>query len=175
MNNIKPSEWIVNQLKPILEHKTINNMLDIACGNGRHSIYFSKKIPKIFSIDINLNKLKNFSDYDNIFPICFDLEKKSSWPLNFKFDVVVVVNYLYRENFKNILDLVKFNGYLIYETFAEGNEKFGKPQNPNFLLKENELKKLIGEKFSIHKYSSGKILTPQISIKQRCVAKRVTS
>jgi len=28
---------------------------------------------------------------------------------------------------------------LIYETFAVGNEAFGKPSNPNFLLQPNEL------------------------------------
>ena len=30
-------------------------------------------------------------------------------------------------------------GVLIYETFAIGNERFGKPSNPNFLLKTGEL------------------------------------
>jgi hypothetical protein len=28
---------------------------------------------------------------------------------------------------------------LIYETFADGNAQFGKPSNPNFLLKSGEL------------------------------------
>ena len=173
MNNIKPSEWIVNQLKPIIKDNDINNLLDVACGNGRHSKYFSSMVKKIFSIDNNLSKLNNFSYYDNIYPICFDLEKNNIWPFNFKFDVVVVVNYLYRENFNNILNLVKLNGYLIYETFAAGNEKFGKPKNKKFLLKENELKKMIGNNFTIINYYSGKIYLPKISIKQHCIAKRV--
>ena len=175
MNNIKPSEWIVNQLKPIIKDNNINNLLDLACGNGRHSIYFSKKIKKIYSIDYDINKLQNFLYSDNIFSICFDLEKNNIWPFKFQFDVVVVVNYLHRENFNKILNLVKLNGFLLYETFSEGNEKFGKPKNPKFLLKKNELKKMIGKKFSIINYSSSKILTPKIAIKQCCVAKRVTS
>ena len=114
-----------------------------------------------------------FSNNKNISSICFDLENISIWPINYSFDLVIVVNYLYRENFKNILKLVKKNGYILYETFSIGNEIYGKPSNPSYLLKKNELKKLINEKFFVDTFYEGLIKSPYYAYKQMIVAKRV--
>ncbi len=175
MNNIKPSDWIVNQLELIISNNKINNILDLACGFGRHSIYLNKIVQNIVSIDKNQEKLSGLSKYENITAICFDLEKDDLWPINCKFDIILVVNYLYRKNFYKILDLVKLNGFVIYDTFAQGNERYGRPKNPEFLLKKNELKLLFGRKFDIVKYFHGFVNNNSISVKQRCVAKRVAS
>jgi hypothetical protein len=56
-----------------------------------------------------------------------------------RFDVVVVTNYLWRPLLPTIVDSVAPGGLLIYETFAIGNEAFGKPSNPDFLLRPGEL------------------------------------
>ena len=63
-------------------------------------------------------------------------------PLNKQFNVVLVTNYLFREKLLDLFKLVKLNGYIIYETFAVGNEKHGRPTNPNYLLKSKELLKI---------------------------------
>jgi hypothetical protein len=55
------------------------------------------------------------------------------------FDAVIVTNYLYRPFLQKLPNLLNSQGVLIYETFALGNEAFGKPSNPDFLLKPNEL------------------------------------
>ena len=49
-----------------------------------------------------------------------------------QFDAVVVTNYLWRPLWAQILDSVKPGGVLLYETFAQGNEVFGKPSRPDF-------------------------------------------
>ena len=41
------------------------------------------------------------------------------------------------------------DGFLIYETFGVGNDLFGKPSNPNFLLRPSELKDSVGDEFLI--------------------------
>ena len=56
-----------------------------------------------------------------------------------QFDAVVVTNYLWRPLWPSILQSVKPDGVLIYETFAAGNETVGKPSNPDFLLNPGEL------------------------------------
>jgi len=56
-----------------------------------------------------------------------------------QFDAVVVTNYLWRPLWPNILQSLKPDGVLIYETFAAGNETVGKPANPHFLLNPGEL------------------------------------
>ena len=106
MVNIKPSPWVVNGLSSLNENKNKMVIIDLACGEGRHSIYASKNNNSVVAVDKNLEKLKCLSDYHNIKIICFDMENEDKWPINFKFDVVIVVNYLFRENFYKILNLV---------------------------------------------------------------------
>ena len=78
--------------------------------------------------------------FKNIKTMCFDLETNEKWPFDENYyDIVIVTNYLYRPKIKNIGNLVKENGFLFYETFATGNEKLGKPSNPDYLLKNMEL------------------------------------
>jgi hypothetical protein len=62
------------------------------------------------------------------------------WPLvEGKYSGIVVTNYLYRPHLERLPEMLRKNGVLIYETFAQGNEQFGRPSNPNFLLKPGEL------------------------------------
>ena len=173
LDNIKPSKWIVNEVDLILSKYNIKNVLDLACGEGRHSLLFSKKNINVFSVEKNLEKLKKISKIKYINPICFDLETEDMWPFKIKFDLVLVSNYLYRKNFYKILDLINFNGFLIYETFSHGNELFGKPKSPDFLLEKGELKYLVNSNFKILSFFEGKFVDPRICIKQCCLAKRV--
>lgn len=83
------------------------------------------------------------SDNERITTLQFDLEQgdgKLSWPFEAnRFSGIVVTNYLHRPLFPHIVASLAPNGMLIYETFAHGNEHFGKPSNPNFLLVTGEL------------------------------------
>lgn len=72
-----------------------------------------------------------------------DIEN-ASWPLMHRgharqFDAVIVTNYLWRPLFEVMTQSVAPGGVLIYETFAQGHETVGKPSNPDFLLRPNEL------------------------------------
>jgi 2-polyprenyl-3-methyl-5-hydroxy-6-metoxy-1,4-benzoquinol methylase len=136
-SSLLPSEWVKNNLS--ISNSELN-LLDLACGNGRHSIYAASIGYKVTSIDINKNVLLEIQNKEFIIPIQLDLEKNNIWPLkNKKFDVVIITNYLYRPIFKNIIKSMKPNGKLIYETFTEENSAFGKPNNKNYLLRPQEL------------------------------------
>ena len=138
-SSLLPSGWVKNNL-PISNSNL--NLLDLACGNGRHSIYAASIGYKVTSVDINKNILSEMKNNEFIIPIQLDLEKNNIWPLqDEKFDVVIVTNYLYRPIFKNIIKSMKSNGKLIYETFTEENSAFGKPNNKNYLLQPQELLK----------------------------------
>ena len=72
-----------------------------------------------------------------------DLEG-DSWPLlGMRFAGIVVTNYLWRPRFADVLALLAPGGVLIYETFMLGNEAYGKPSNPEFLLRPGELREVI--------------------------------
>ncbi len=68
-----------------------------------------------------------------------DLET-GTWPLaGQRFDAIVVVNYLHRPLFAHLRAALAPDGVLLYETFATGNEAYGRPANPDFLLRRDEL------------------------------------
>ena len=170
--NIKPSIW-VEQVTSKIEH--VGNLIDIACGEGRHSKLLSKKF-FVYAVDKNndyLNNLKNISDLQTIYQ---DLESDKEWDFsNKKFNVVLVTNYLFRKKLPDLFKLVKLNGYIIYETFAVGNEKYGRPTNPNYLLKSKELLKIKPENFNIIEFYEGKKNeNSKKSIVQRLLSKRVS-
>ena len=56
-----------------------------------------------------------------------------------RFEAVVVTNFLHRPRLDLLAGLLEPGGRLIYETFARGNERYGKPSNPSFLLADGEL------------------------------------
>ena len=132
-----PSSWIENNLS---KNSSKMSLLDLACGNGRHSVFAANAGYQVTSIDIDKSKLISLKNNKFINPIQVDLEINNPWPFrNAIFDVVLVTNYLYRPIFKYIFKSIKLNGKLFYETFTEENIIFGKPNNKNFLLKPQEL------------------------------------
>jgi hypothetical protein len=84
--------------------------------------------------------------------------------------LIVVTNYLYRPIMKNIVDALSPQGILIYETFMSGNERYGRPSNPDFLLRPNELIDLVHKKLQILLYEAGRVTYPKPALIQRICA-----
>ena len=61
---------------------------------------------------------------------------------------------------------------LLYETFALGNEAFGRPANPDFLLRPGELLDLVRGRLQAVAYEHGWLAQPRPMIKQRICALR---
>ena len=116
---------------------TSADVLDLACGHGRHMQFLSGLGHKVLGVDRNAEALKTASQWGDT--LLADIEN-AAWPLEGRtFKAVVVTNYLWRELFPQILNSLAEGGVLIYETFAQGNEVFGKPSRPEFLLQPGEL------------------------------------
>ena len=162
------SEWIFNQIESLKIKKKIN-LLDFASGDGRNCIPLPKRNIIVTAIDKDQEKLNKYKNLNNINTICFDLETKEEWPLVKEYyDVIIVVNYLFRPKIKKLISLLKKNGFLFYETFSVGNEKYGSPKNPHFLLKDKELldifsKELLPLSFYDGKFNRGKIAIKQVA------------
>ncbi len=135
MNNI--SNWVRLCLQKIPTRKGL--VLDLACGKGRHSLHLSSLGFSVLSVDYNEENLNCFSR-KNITKLNKDIENKNNWPLiNSKFDIIIVTHFLNRSIFPLIIKSIKKGGYLVYETFGEGHQKFGKPKNPDYILYSKEL------------------------------------
>ena len=127
---LAPSAW-VRRWAPLVTQGTV---LDLACGSGRHARFFLGRKLNVVAVDRDPQVIAGTRF------IQADLEDGSPWPLKGeKFEAVVVTNYLYRPLMKKLKDSLSEGGVLIYETFMAGNERFGKPSNPEFLLRPGEL------------------------------------
>ncbi len=121
-------------------------MLDLACGLGRHAVYFSKLNHPITAVDIAQAAIDNVATRlpTNDRLVVADIEN-APWPLTDsagapqQFGAVVVTNYLWRPLLPTIVASLAPGGVLIYETFAYGNASVGKPSRPDFLLQPGEL------------------------------------
>ena len=100
-----------------------------------------------------------------------DLENDCSLNLgNRCFAGVIVTNYLFRPIFHLILSLINDHGVLIYETFAVGNERYGQPANPNFLLRQGELLDIVHPVLHVVSFEDGFVHKPRPSVVQRICA-----
>ncbi len=133
---LQPSPWVVEHAGRIAAGADV---LDLACGAGRHTRWLLERGFRVMAVDINISGLDDLTGHPGLATLEADLEN-GPWPLgNAEFGGVIVTNYLWRQLFPRIRDAVAPGGVLIYETFAVGNEQYGKPSNPDFLLREGEL------------------------------------
>jgi SAM-dependent methyltransferase len=134
-SGVAASAWVARFAHLV---KPGGRVLDLACGRGRNARLFLPRGHPVCAVDRDLSGLADLDD-PRLTRIEADLEGEP-WPLgDARFDAVVVTNYLHRPLFAPILGALAANGVLIYETFAQGNERFGRPRNPDFLLHPGEL------------------------------------
>jgi SAM-dependent methyltransferase len=163
----RPSDWVARWTQRITPGGTV---LDLACGSGRHSRYLAALGFQVCAVDRDAMALDALSSVDGVAVRQADLEE-GPWPLDgLKFDGIVVANYLHRPLFPRILDALAPAGTLIYETFAAGNARFGKPSNPDFLLRAGELIDVVRGRLRVIAYEDVEVAPPRPACIQRICA-----
>jgi SAM-dependent methyltransferase len=143
-------------------------VLDLACGGGRHASHLAGLGHPVVAVDID--------PPDGILAgvtwrQC-DLEN-GAWPFaGQQFAGIVAVNYLHRPLFSAILQALAPGGVLIYETFALGQEQYGHPRNPDFLLLPRELLELVRGRLRVVAYEDVLESGPPPARRQRLCAVR---
>jgi len=163
-----PSAWVQSHAGLV---KPGGTLLDLAAGGGRHTRYFKGLGYRITALDRDVSRLQDLGAE----VIAADLEDGSPWPLGGRaFDGIVVTNYLHRPLFPHLAGALATGGVLIYETFGAGNERFGKPSKPNFLLRPGELLAFAAAHgLQVLAYACGEVAEPKQAIIQRIVAQRL--
>jgi SAM-dependent methyltransferase len=164
---IPPSPWLL-RFAPMIEPGA--RVLDVACGTGRHARVFAARGCRVEAVDRDPAALAALNDIPEIRTRVADLEN-AEWPYaTGEFDAVVVTNYLYRALFPTLIDCLNASGMLIYETFMAGNEQFGRPANPDFLLRPGELLEMIGNALELVAFEQGYVEQPKPAMLQRLAA-----
>ncbi len=162
---LPPSPWIM-QFRELIPAGAA--VLDLAAGDGRHARIFLERGNPVTAVDRNTTVLATLPAIECI---TADLEDGSPWPLGDRqFFGVVVTNYLHRPLLPAIVTAVAPGGVLLYETFAAGNERFGKPSSPEFLLQPGELLEAVRGRLRVIAYEDVELATPRPCLVQRIAA-----
>lgn len=159
-----PSPW-VTRFAPLIAPG--GAVLDVAAGSGRHTRFMVERGHPVTAVDRDTAALAH---EPGVTIVQADLEDGSPWPLAGRtFAGIVVTNYLHRPLFPRLLESLLPGGVLLYETFARGNEQFGRPRNPDFLLKPGELLEAFAA-LTVVAYEHGRVESPRPKVVQRICA-----
>lgn len=162
-----PSAW-VKRFLPLIKPGGL--VLDLAAGSGRHVGLLRDCGFAVCAVDRDTTALAAFGG-----PRCevrrIDLETGDSWQLGEDYDGIIVINYLHRPLLPAIAGALAPGGVLIYETFARGNERFGRPHNPDFLLRPGELLEAFTV-LTVIGFEQGEVAVPRPAVIQRLAAVR---
>ena len=168
MLNLPVSPWVA-RFAPLAK---AGEALDLACGTGRHTRYLAARGLRVVALDRNAEFLAPLAG-SNVATMQHDLEAEGAiWPFEAgRFSLIVVTNYLHRPLFADLARSLAPDGILVYETFAQGNQIYGKPSNPDFLLAPGELLTLAGEGgLQVLAYEDGHVDRPHAAQVQRLCA-----
>ena len=133
-------------------------LLDVGCGAGRHLAWGLAHGFGVTGIDRDLVGARALPPDPRMRLIEADLEAGRAWPTgDLTFDVVVVANYLHRPLFPQMIAAVGRDGVLVYETYAEGHQRFGRPRRADFLLQPGELLAAVAGRLTVAAYHHGPV------------------
>ena len=138
-------------------------ILDLACGSGRNGLYLLENhIPVVFA-DIKAEALSKIQQrletnapgeskqLASVWEV--DLELSGTDPFGQrKFGGIMVYNYLHRPLLARLRQAVHSGGMVIYQTFTIDQVKYGRPNNPDFLLMPGELREHFSDWDVLHYY-----------------------
>src|SRR4029077_16190055 len=169
MDTHTPSTW-VRRFLPLIRQG--GRVLDLAAGAGRHTRLVLDMGFSVTAVDRDIAGLRPLSG-DSCEIRAIDLEaappEGALAPLGGFYDGIVVTNYLHSPLFSSIAAALAPGGVVIYETFAIGNERFGRPRNPDFLLRPGELLHAFAAR-TIVAFEAGEVTLPRPAVIQRIAA-----
>ncbi len=169
--NIPISPWI-RRFSPLFP--TSGRVLDLAAGHGRHARHFLNLGFDVTAVDIDVSNLGDLVG-SGAEIIEADLEE-APWPFSGRsFGAIIVCNYLYRPHYPLLTKALDSGGILLIDTFAQGNEKVGRPRNPDFLLAPGELLEAFSPHLRVVAYEQGYEEKPRPAVRQRLCAVKIKS
>jgi SAM-dependent methyltransferase len=121
--------------------------LDVACGSGRHALWLAERGLRTLAVDRSPDHVRVVNEEGRRagLPVRAEVMDLEDGPVRIAasgYDVIVVVHYLHRPLFPDLIGALRPGGVLVYETFTRAQAMRGKPTNPAFLLEPGELLKL---------------------------------
>ncbi len=155
-DGLEPARFLVEYVSLLPKGR----VLDIAMGSGRNAIYLAGMGFAVEGVDISPEAVTNVQEMARKAGVTItarlaDLE--GDYRIDkAAYDLVIVFNYLQRSLIPQIKDGLRTGGMVVYETFIVDQVQFGKPKNPDYLLRHNELLEMFRD-FRCLRYREGVI------------------
>ncbi len=157
-----PSELLKQSLAYLTPITTGLSVLDLACGSGRNGLYLlengcdvvfaDKNVDSLHTIEAKIaNEFSENKELAAFWPVDFEHESFTGLASN-QYAAIVVFRYLHRALFSQIKQAIVPGGIIVYETFTEQQPQYGRPTNPNFLLKKGELDAIFSDWTIVHSF-----------------------
>ena len=160
--DLKPSPWVLRWAH-LVERGPV---LDVACGAGRNALFFAERGLEVVGVDREPQIIRG------VHFVRADLEDGGPWPFaGRRFAAIVVTNYLHRPLLPVLEASLDEGGVILYETFMAGNERYGRPSNPHFLLRPGELAEAFAA-LTLVAFEQGLVERPGKAVVQRICAVR---
>jgi tellurite methyltransferase len=150
----EPAEFLVKNLALLPKGK----VLDVAMGNGRNAVFLAGKGFQVEGVDLSQEAVAAALQAAqkagvHVAARIADLEAGFAIPAQ-TYDVIICFHYLYRPLIPMLKQGLRKKGMIVYETYIIDQTRFGKPRNPDHLLRHNELLELFQE-FRCLRYQEG--------------------
>ena len=150
----EPSEFLVEHIDLLPRGRA----LDVAMGQGRNTIYLAQMGFEVEGVDASAGVVEQalasaHRHGVNIRARVADLERIPYFDEE-SYDLVVCFNYLQRSLMPQLKNWVRPSGVVVYETYIVDQVRFGRPRNPDYLLRHNELLETFSD-FRVLRYREG--------------------
>ncbi len=138
-SGLEPAHFLTENIELLPKGR----VLDVAMGSGRNAIYLANLGFDVEGIDISPEAINSALASARKIGVTIraqiaDLEGNYSITKS-NYNVIISFNYLQRSLIPQIKDGLRKGGIVVYETFIIDQAQFGKPRNPDYLLRHNEL------------------------------------
>lgn len=138
-HNPEPAQFLVENAELLPKGRA----LDLAMGAGQNAIYLAQIGFEVEGVDISSETVSRAIEAAKVTGVTikvqvadleadYRIEKEA-------YELIICFNYLQRSLIPQIKDGLRRGGMLVYETFIDEQARFGRPKNPDHLLKRNEL------------------------------------
>ena len=154
----KPPKLLLDHLDLLKALERSLPVLDLACGTGRNGLALAKQGMEVVFADKSSSALKDVEQRllkagltGRIWQV--DLERPGVNPFSTdRYAAVLGFCYLHRPLFPLLKKAVMTGGLVVYETFTTVQRRFGRPDNPDFLLEPSELEASFADWEIIHHF-----------------------
>ena len=144
--------------------------LDIACGMGANATFLARHGLAVTAVDISkvaIDKLSAYASCNALDINAYDQNIDPNSIHKCAFDVIVVSRFLDRRLSDAIIDALKPDGLLFYQTFTKEKTTPTSPNNPDYLLNRNELLILFSSLQVILYRENGLVGLPSIGLRNQ--------